>query len=434
MTLPDLIKATIRAMWRRRAIMLAPLLIIIPLSVVAALLWPTRFETNTLILLQEYSGLTSTAPSYLRAQELTDKVKSLETLVKSEHIITRTLARHENQELTHSQLEEYRSRLSVDQVGNQFVRLSLIGKQAEGLGDELSLILTTLFESLLTADTNALNAPRFVITKHRQALADIEKRLAQSPAANSGATLAEITAQQAAVETASRTAEEAAARTSTARQELEGRTTAAGLTVDIANGSPAQILNGLESALKARQEAGDTAGAENITSLITVARGLEETVQAGERALQQQAAANAKLEELRQSFQQRNNLEAEAQSLRARIALFEQRLTSAGQQADIQLLSAPAQIQIIDTPKDPRQRLNSRIKILIAGILAAFAMAGAFALLAEQLDNRLRGRNMLHSLTDLPLVAAFPRGAFETGAEPMAHDPPRPDRRATATT
>ena len=292
---------------------------------------------------------------------------------------------------------------------------------------------TTLFESLLTADANALNAPRFVITKHRQALTEIEQRLGQSSATGTSATLAQITSQQANVETASRTLAEATARTSTARQELTGQTTAAGLNMDLANEPPAEIRSKLEGALKARQDAGDTAAVQKITAAIDTARRLEEAARVSERAQQQQAAAQSRLEQLRQSVQQRNNLEAEAQRLRSRIALFEQRLTSAGQPADIQLLSAPAQIQIIDTPKDPRQRLNSRLKILIAGIFAAFAMAGAFALLAEQLDNRLRGRNMLRSLTQLPIVAAFPRGAFDTETSGPTHDPPRSDQHAPAT-
>lgn len=433
MTLPDLIKATIRAMWRRRVIMLAPLLIVIPLSVVAALLWPTRYETSALILLQEYSGLTGSAPSYLRAQELTDKVKSLETLVKSEHVITRTLARNEDQELTRSMLEEYRSHLTVEQVGNQFVKLSLIGKKADGLGDELGLVLSTLFESLLTADANALNAPRFVIKKHRQDLAEIEKRLAQEATGSSSATLTAITAQQTALQTASRTLEEATARTATTRQELEQRATSAGLDLDIANAAPASILSKLQGELKARQDAGNTPGAAKLTSLIEIARRLEQSVEAGDQAREQQANAQSKLTALRQSIDARDFLQSEAQRLRSRIALFEQRLTSAGQPADMQLLSAPAQIQVIDTPKDPLQRLNSRLKILLAGIFAAFAMAGAFALLAEQFDNRLRGRNMLKSLTGLPLVAAFPRGAFDGESGATSHSQSSSERAAHAT-
>ena len=90
----------------------------------------------------------------------------------------------------------------------------------------------------------------------------------------------------------------------------------------------------------------------------------------------------------------------------------------------MQLLSAPAQIQIIDRPKDPRQSLNSRLKFLIAGIVAAFAMSGAFALLSEQLDNRLRDIASLKTIAGVP-VTVFPPGAFErTGRPPNPDAPP----------
>jgi hypothetical protein len=87
------------------------------------------------------------------------------------------------------------------------------------------------------------------------------------------------------------------------------------------------------------------------------------------------------------------------------------------------LLSAPAQIQVIDTPQDPRQALHSRLKILFAGLFGAVAVACAFGLLAEQLDDRLRGTVMLKSVTGLPVTATFSPGAFSKTV-PRALPPP----------
>src|SRR6056297_2078733 len=85
------IQSVIRGAWRRRVLMLVPLLVVIPASLVLALVWPTKYETRALVLLQEYSGLNADQPAYVRAQEIRDKVKSLEALVTSEFILRRIM-------------------------------------------------------------------------------------------------------------------------------------------------------------------------------------------------------------------------------------------------------------------------------------------------------------------------------------------------------
>lgn len=424
MTFPDLIKSVIRAMWRRRVIMIMPLLIILPLTVLATILWPARYETNTLILLQEYQGLTGNVPNYLRSQEVKEKIKSLEALIKSEYIIQRTLARDQKKELSKTELEEHRKRITVEQVGNQFVSVALIGDKADGLGDELSLILTTVFESLLVSNDSALNAPRFVIRKHRQDLAEIEQRLRDASPTHNPQLVAEIERQRAAVFAADSEVQTASNHVAELRAKLAKQTANAGFEMDVIRPPPAVLLNKLESLRKTREEEGDTDAVATVTGFIEAARLIDAAVISSDVIRLGRDAAREKLTSLEAAMRERTELERQADRLRQRAALFEQRLSAAGQPADMQLLSAPAQIQIIDRPKDPRQSLNSRLKILIAGIVAAFAMSGAFALLSEQLDNRLRDIALLKSIAGVP-VTVFPPGAFDrTGRPPNPKTPP----------
>jgi capsular polysaccharide biosynthesis protein len=423
MTLPELIKTAIRAMWRRRVIMLMPVLIILPLTVLAALFLPTRYETNALILLQEYKGLTGNVPNYLRSQELRDKINSLEALIKSEYIIQRTLARDQKEELTKTELEEYRKRITVEQVGNQFVSVALIGDRSDGLGDELSLILTTIFESLLVSDDSALNAPRFVIRKHREALAEIEKRLRETGSTNNPEFLTGIEQQRAAVLAAESELQATQDNVATLRAKLAEEAENSGFELDVIRSTPAVLLNKLEGQRKTHQENGDIDAASKMTGFIEAARRIEGAVRANDTARVKRDSAREALATLEETMRERTTLERQAERLRQRAALFEQRLSAAGQPADMQLLSAPAQIQIIDRPKDPRQRLDSRLKILLAGIVIAFAMSGAFALLSEQLDNRLRDAAALKTLAGAPVIV-FPPGAFVTEREPDRRDAP----------
>ena len=433
MTFPDLIKAAIRAMWRRRVIMLMPLLIVIPLTVLAALFWPTRYETTALILLQEYKGLTGNVPNYLRTQELKEKINSLEALIQSEYIIQRTLARDQKEELSKTDLEEYRKRITVEQVGNQFVSVALIGDKSEGLGDELSLILTTLFESLLISDGNALNAPRFVIRKHREDLAAIEKRLREAGATNNPELVAGIESQRAAVLAANDDFQATQNHVAELRAKLAGEAEGAGFEMDVMSSPPAVLLNKLEGLRKTSEEKGDADAVAKLAGFIESARVIDTAARSGEATRARRDAEKEKLTSLEEAMRERTALEMQAERLRQRAALFEQRLSAAGQPADMQLLSAPAQIQIIDRPKDPRQSLNSRLKILLAGIVAAFAMSGAFALLSEQLDTRLRDTASLKTLAGVPVIV-FPPGAFGNDAPPATANAPPSTGSAVATT
>ena len=182
MNMLSIIKSVLRGAWRQRYLIMMPLIIVIPLSLAAALLWPKKYETSALILLQEYNGLSGDVPAYVRAQDLRDKVKSLEALITSEFILRRVMKKfHINAndpvEPTERELQEYRKRLTVEQVGTQFVQLNLTGGQKEGLGNELSAILAALFESLLSSNDTSLDATTFVLRTRRMELAELETRL-----------------------------------------------------------------------------------------------------------------------------------------------------------------------------------------------------------------------------------------------------------------
>ena len=301
--------------------------------------------------------------------------------------------------------------------------VALIGDRSDGLGDELSLILTTLFESLLISDDSALNAPRFVIRKHRQALAEIEKRLRETGTTNTPEFLTGIQQQRAAVIAAETEFQATQNNVATLRAKLAEKTENSGFEMDVICPSPRR------PAQQARRPAQDPPGKRRHRCsyeddrLYRGARSIEVAVRTNDAARLKRDAAREALASLQETMRERTTLERQADRLRQRAALFEQRLSAAGQPADMQLLSAPAQIQIIDRPKDPRQRLDSRLKILVAGIVVAFAMSGAFALLSEQLDNRLRDAAALKTLAGAPVIV-FPPGAFETEREADRRDAP----------
>ena len=103
----------------------------------------------------------------------------------------------------------------------------------------------------------------------------------------------------------------------------------------------------------------------------------------------------------------REQWQQEANLIREKYGQLSNRLRNPIAAGDIQLLRAPAQIQVIDTPKEPDRPRNSKLLIFLGGLAAAFVLAGAFGFLAEQLDDSIRGPEMLRAATRIPVVAEF---------------------------
>lgn len=431
MNLLSFLKAAINGAWRRRVLMATPLVIVIPLSLAAAFLWPPKYETNTLILLQEYNGLSSDVPAYVRAQDTRDKIKSLEALVRSEFIMRRIWKQFTpggaDKEPTDNDLHEYRKRLTISQEGTQFVLLSLTGDKREGLSNELSAIVATLFESLLSSNNTSLNAPTFLRRTRQNELALIEERLTNAASPADNATLASLADKRAALARATDEKNQIDATLQRDRAILNERLDTSPSLNALKNNPIGDIISRLRQdlqSLQSNQDATVTNSGDRTARIIE----LEQTISAAEKvgeADRARAEIIATERQIRADLTrsgdlaaQRLQLQKQADDIRARYGATQGNNPPTSVGADIQLLAAPAQIQVIDTPKDPQRPMGSKLKILFAGIAAAIAMSLGFGILAEQLDGRLRGANMLRASTNLPVIAQFNDFALSVSAAP----------------
>jgi uncharacterized protein involved in exopolysaccharide biosynthesis len=184
------------ASWRRRYLLLTPVLAMLPLSLIAALVLPRSYESSALLLLQESSRNNPFASDPVSPEFMQQKVPGLEALLKSEQVLapairsiqTAGLRKPEND--LPAAIRSLRRSLSVELIGTDFLAIRLSGPKSQGLGQQLSIVLSSFLEALLSGPR--ANAAEIVLEKQQQQILLLEQEKAAvqqelAKAARSGA-------------------------------------------------------------------------------------------------------------------------------------------------------------------------------------------------------------------------------------------------------
>lgn len=427
----NLIAQLVRASWRRRYLLVIPLLILLPLSLIVAAMTPRLYQSSALIMLPESSGLGATQAGYGFSQEMTAKVKGLDALLRSDYVLGDVLARglpgEGTQRALLDRIEDLRKRIGVRQVSDTLVQITLNDSEQAGLGNKLNAVLAALFEGLLSPTNSASDAVSFLARYRQSEVEAIERRIREVEAKAPNLTEAMVRDN----ESTSKAAED---RIAAKQRHLESERAKLQRAVEAIIGADAarpkdqkaasidaivaKQLTERRAALAALAQKGesDTPAAKSLaetvarltaltgqqTELIEVADEIR-----AERARVDQAKAMAI--NLASLMQQRRQLYEEIDQARARHARLMDRLRAPGGAAALSILRTPAQVQIIDAPVDPQRPLNSKMRTLLVGIAASLAFALSLATLAEQLDTRIRSPEQLVALTGLTVIASLDR-------------------------
>jgi len=170
------------ASWRRRYLLLTPFLAMLPLSLIAALVLPRSYESSALLLLQESSRNNPFASDPVSPEFLQQKVPGLEALLKSEQVLAPAIREMEaagseipGKDLP-ARIRNLRRSLSVELIGTDFLAIRLSGPKSQGLGQELSIVLSSFLEALLSGPRG--NAAEIVLEKQQQQILSLEQEKA----------------------------------------------------------------------------------------------------------------------------------------------------------------------------------------------------------------------------------------------------------------
>lgn len=424
----ELLEIVINAAWRRKRLIIAPILVFSALAVIAVFAWPRAYTTRALLMLQEHGSSDPLSGGGGASRQGRLKAEEIDTLLKSERVLVGSVLDFNlgKKPLSASDLEgeikSLRKRVGVSVVGSDFIEIELKDSARDGIGERLSIILTRFFERLLEREDSMTTARAFALQqRHRDvattssAIEDWLKRAAATGTAGVmlDGRLAELRKTQADLE-----------------QRLK-QSASSLLHGDINLGMLDQFINDEMRIASARMRTSDPlAGLSDRLGVLkaleaelaayrSLGREISELLTSNARAL-----ANSLREQPADPEGKIKTLTGEWESLDARYAeavdqygkhILRAKKGSGPSMAPFGLI-APDSIRIIDEPRDPATPTTSLLKILVACLAAGIGIGGGLAAIAEQLDERIYDHRGLGNLAGTDAVFRVPAMPVETEA------------------
>jgi len=463
---PDLIEIIRRFMeagWRRRYLICVPIVLMIPLGLMAARMAPKTYEAKTIILLQEPSTGNPFLDDFAIGLKLKDRIGALRSLLRSEHIlrgVLREMGRIDDNAAPAQVALEVRKlsqAVSVELAGNNLIELRLSGGQPEGMGALLKAISDRFLDQLLSPAKSRLEATRTFLkqqmTDQRAHLDQLEDRLAALRDRHGEDIPALISAETRQIErlesdlraaraqlTAARMDVEAAQRklvsANPAIEELDDRIAEARGELALLSARYTQTHSRVQSVEQRLDQLEDER--EKVVAQIqtpaaadtqTASTGPPAEISAKQLSDLQEARASAaaksqivmdletELVEAREALRalepvrtREAALKADVEQARKRHDALRERYEDASISYALGRFQEPERVKVIDPPADPKAPVTPPgIIYLVASLFGGVSLGIGLAVVMELLDQRLRAARDFAALTQAPVVARLPR-------------------------
>ncbi len=184
----ETVHLVLAAMWRRRYLIVTPILLMPLFGFIAGKLVPRAYEARMTLLVQEPAKLNPFLNDFAVATNLKDRMAGLQTLVHSEHILgevvdqlslasaTGTLAEREQI------IQRLSTALTVSLIGSDLIDLRLRGERPAGMDRVLAAVGERFIDRLLAPERSSIRDSELFlnrqITEQRSELANAEQALA----------------------------------------------------------------------------------------------------------------------------------------------------------------------------------------------------------------------------------------------------------------
>ncbi|WP_045498494.1 GumC family protein [Vibrio hyugaensis] len=169
--------------WRRRYLIVVPMLVLPILGFIVSQILPTNYVAHTSMLVQETAKMNPFLEDLAVSTQLKDRINALSTLLKSRHVLF-SVAQEQgliNDEMTPKEQEfiikDLASRLSVKQLGKDFIQIELTNDTPAGMEEILTSVSNHFVEQLLAPERSSIKDSSHFLTIH------IDKRRTELDAA-----------------------------------------------------------------------------------------------------------------------------------------------------------------------------------------------------------------------------------------------------------
>ncbi|CAH1557027.1 Polysaccharide biosynthesis chain length regulator SypO [Vibrio jasicida] len=158
--------------WRRRYLIVVPMLVLPVLGFIVSKLLPTSYVAHTSMLVQETAKMNPFLEDLAVSTQLKDRINALSTLLKSRHVLF-SVAQEQgliNDEMDLKEQEfiikDLASRLSVKQLGKDFIQIELTNKTPDGMEAMLTSVSNHFVEQLLAPERSSIKDSSHFLTIH----------------------------------------------------------------------------------------------------------------------------------------------------------------------------------------------------------------------------------------------------------------------------
>lgn len=197
----DVLHLLLNAAWRRRYIICIPILLLPMLAAIASFYVPKSYSTRMSILVQEPAALNPFLEEFALSPKLKERIKPLQALLKSEHVLVDVLEDLGEIDGNTTPLkralaiEKLANSVNSELVGSEVIKLTLKDSTAEGMARKLNAISSRFVERIVAPGRSSVEGSekflRQQMLDRQQKLQKAETRLSAFKFENAG-TLPEI--------------------------------------------------------------------------------------------------------------------------------------------------------------------------------------------------------------------------------------------------
>ncbi|MFM2611376.1 GumC family protein [Vibrio campbellii] len=170
--LRDNLTLLLHGAWRRRYLIVIPMIVLPILGFLVSKAVPTKYVAHTSMLIQETAKMNPFLEDLAVSTMLKDRLSALSTLLKSRHVlysvakeqglIDDTMDANEQEFI----IKDLANRLTVQQLGKDFIQIQLTSSQPEGMEEVLGSVSNHFVEQLLAPERSSIKDSSHFLTIH----------------------------------------------------------------------------------------------------------------------------------------------------------------------------------------------------------------------------------------------------------------------------